>query len=80
MSALYFDFKSWWNETGSALRNNSNEDFEEFAFRISQVAWLAAALKEREACAKVCDSYSNGRHSNASDLCAEQIRARGEVK
>ena len=38
------------------------------------------AAKEREACARVCDSYSNGRHSNASDLCAEAIRARGEVE
>jgi len=40
----------------------------------------AAVQMEREACAKLCDSYSNGRHSNAADLCAEAIRARGEVK
>ena len=36
------------------------------------------AEKEREACAKLCDAYDNGRHSNAADLCAEAIRARGQ--
>jgi len=34
--------------------------------------------KEREECAKVCDAYDNGRYSNAADLCAESIRARGQ--
>ena len=34
------------------------------------------ADKEREACAKVCDRYSDGRHANMADLCAEAIRAR----
>ena len=36
------------------------------------------AKKEREECAKVCDAYDNGRYSNAVDLCAEAIRARGQ--
>jgi len=36
------------------------------------------AEKEREACAKVCDAYDNGRYSNAADLCAESIRLRGQ--
>ena len=36
------------------------------------------AEKEREACAKVCDGYSDGRHANMADLCAEAIRAREE--
>ena len=36
------------------------------------------ARHEREACAKVCDGYSDGRHANMADLCAEAIRARGE--
>ena len=35
------------------------------------------AEKEREACAKMCDGYSDGRHANMADLCAEAIRARG---
>jgi len=33
---------------------------------------------EREECAKVCDAYDNGRYSNAANLCAESIRARGQ--
>ena len=37
-----------------------------------------AIENEREACAKVCDGYSDGRHANMADLCAEAIRARGE--
>jgi hypothetical protein len=38
-----------------------------------------AILAEREACAKVCDEYDNGRHANAADLCATAIRARGQA-
>jgi len=34
--------------------------------------------EEREACAKVCDEYDNGRHANAADLCATAIRARDQ--
>jgi hypothetical protein len=37
------------------------------------------ASAEREACAKVCDGYSDGRHANMADLCAEAIRARGQA-
>ena len=36
------------------------------------------ASAEREACAKLCDGYSDGRHANMADLCAEAIRARGQ--
>ena len=36
------------------------------------------AEHEREKCAKVCDGYSDGRHANMADLCAEAIRAREE--
>jgi len=39
---------------------------------------VLVAFAEREACAKVCDGYSDGRHANMADLCAEAIRARGE--
>ena len=37
------------------------------------------AEHEREACAKICDGYSDGRHANMADLCAEAIRARGQA-
>ena len=45
------------------------EDIEEFIKLVAE--------KEREVCAKVCDGYSDGRHANMADLCAEAIRARG---
>ena len=48
-----------------------------FDTRFEPFAKLVAE-KEREACAKVCDGYSDGRHANMADLCAEAIRARGE--
>ena len=43
-----------------------------------EFAALVASV-EREACAKVCDGYSDGRHANMADLCAEAIRARGQA-
>ena len=48
-----------------------------FDVRYEAFAKLVAD-KEREACAKVCDGYNDGRHANMADLCAEAIRARGE--
>ena len=49
---------------------NYTDAFETFAKLVAE--------KEREECAKVCDAYDNGRYSNAADLCAESIRARGQ--
>ena len=49
---------------------NSYEQLECFAKLVAD--------HEREACAKVCDGYSDGRHANMADLCAEAIRARGK--
>ncbi len=39
---------------------------------------IAGAAAEREACAKVCEEYDDGRHANRADLCADAIRARGQ--
>ena len=47
-----------------------------FDVRYEAFARLVAE-HEREKCAKVCDGYSDGRHANMADLCAEAIRARG---
>ena len=49
-----------------------------FDVRYEAFAVLVASA-EREACAKVCDGYSDGRHANMADLCAEAIRARGQA-
>ena len=55
---------------GVALWMGTETDLERFA------ALVAAA--EREACAKVCEEYDDGRHANRADLCADAIRARGQ--
>jgi len=43
--------KIWWDMEGSAMRPLPNEDMEEFAKRISEIAWSNGQYKEREACA-----------------------------
>ena len=42
--------------------------------------WAFAKLiaeKEREACAKIADSYADGLERNYSEIIADKIRARG---
>lgn len=34
------NFEKWWNEEGSAMLPTRDEDYEEFAKRVSQIAWL----------------------------------------
>ena len=45
-------YKAWWHNEGSGIIPLFNEDMEEFAHRITQIAWSNGAFKEREACAK----------------------------
>jgi len=70
-------FEQWWYEEGS-VPPQGNNDFEEHCKKMCAIAWANASYVEREECAKVCDAYDNGRYSNAADLCAESIRARGQ--
>ena len=83
------DFKTWWEREGSAMRPSPNEDIEEFAKRMTQIAWNNGEFVEREACAKVCDDIF--RHwlqtdpdekfaTPDADDCARAIRARGAVE
>ena len=60
-----------------AIQAGWDEHHAKFDTRFEPFARLVAE-KERESCAKVCDGYSDGRHANMADLCAEAIRARGE--
>jgi len=48
-------YKAWWHNEGSGIIPLPNEDMEEFAHRMTQIAWSNGAFKEREACAKLCD-------------------------
>jgi len=46
------------------------KDLETFAKLIAE--------KEREACAKIADSYADGLERNYSEIIADKIRARGQ--
>ena len=41
-------YKAWWHNEGSGITPLPNEDMEEFAHRITQIAWSNGAFKERE--------------------------------
>jgi hypothetical protein len=41
--------KNWWYKEGSGMRPLPNEDIEEFAKRITEIAWSNGEYKEREA-------------------------------
>jgi hypothetical protein len=73
------DFERWWYQEGSAF-GPVDEDVEEFAKRMCEIAWSNGAFKEREACAKVCDDLAVDAYNNHDILyeqCAAAIRARG---
>jgi hypothetical protein len=68
----------WWYTEGSGMRPLPNEDIEEFAKRITEIAWSNGAYKEREACAKVCEQTDDGTPYNLAEACAKAIRTRGQ--
>lgn len=65
-------------EAGFERLGHTDKDWVCYPEDIERFAALVASA-EREACAKVCDGYSDGRHANMADLCAEAIRARRQV-
>ena len=75
------DFESWWYYEGSA--GPGGMDMEEHCKRMCQIAWNNGALKEREACAQVCESMRpterefDQRFYTACTLNANAIRDRG---
>ena len=82
-------FKEWWHNEGSQAPY-THHDCEEHTMRMCEIAWANGAYKEREACAKVCESeWGKGyrddggdawlTHDNAVHACAAAIRARGEA-
>jgi hypothetical protein len=80
-------YQQWWDNKGSAMRPYDHEDYEEFARRMTAIAWSNAEEVEREACAKVCaelvpDISRTANNASVWDVstfnCAEAIRARGQ--
>ncbi len=70
-------YQEWWNNVASAMQPLPNEDIEEFAHRITALAWFNGENSERDACAKVCDELQDIPATEPRH-CAEDIRARGE--
>lgn len=59
------------------MRPLENEDTEEFARRITAIAWSNGGFVEREACAQLCEDLWKDNYT--AYACAEAIRARGEA-
>jgi hypothetical protein len=76
------EYKTWWHNEGSGILPLPNEDMEEFAHRMTKIAWSNGAFKEREACTKLCEDISNTRANmnaawrNGCRDVATEIRAR----
>jgi hypothetical protein len=67
--------KIWWDSEGSAMRPLPNEDFEEFANRITKIAWSNAAYVEREKVEDLLKEYDM-----VNSAFAQDFRARGKTK
>jgi hypothetical protein len=79
-------YNEWWNNVASAMQPLPDEDIEEFAHRMTALAWVNGENKEREACAKVCetlwDTAGNGMATEDAaygNECATAIRAREQA-
>lgn len=70
------NFKTWWETEGSGLRPHPNEDIEEFARRLTEIAWSNGEYFEREQCAKVCEEKFE--FYGYDHVFAKSIRARGQ--
>ena len=44
---MNIDFRNWWIYEGSGMRPGPDEDMEEFAMRITEIAWRNAAKDAR---------------------------------
>ena len=65
-------FEEWWEKEGQKWEPSGNSS-------VAWMAWEAAILAEREACARVCEaawSARRGLETGTADECAAAIRAR----
>jgi len=81
-------YKTWWHNEGSGIIPLPNEDMEEFAHRMTEIAWSNGAFKEREACAEIAEKQryamnisltSHPVQNGTAVGIANQIRARGKA-
>ena len=74
-------FKAWWYNEGSQAPY-THHDCEEHTMRMCEIAWANGAYKEREACAKVCETMArrtNDIRRAALEMAVENIMARGQA-
>ena len=64
-------YNEWWDNVASAMQPLPNEDIEEFAHRMTALAWVNGENSERDTCAKLVDGWIG------CDPIADAIRARG---
>ena len=70
-------YKAWWHNEGSGIIPLPNEDMEEFAHRMTQIAWSNGAFKEREECANICEEMAvKDNLTNYYKVASNAIRAR----
>ena len=72
-------YKTWWHNEGSGIIPLPNEDMEEFAHRITEIAWSNSAFKERKACWEIACDYTQKFSSHTCLAIADEIRARGQA-
>lgn len=54
------DWETWWDNEGSAIRPTDTEDVEEFARRITAIAWANGAYKAHINLAKQIEAMPFG--------------------
>jgi hypothetical protein len=47
-------FESWWHNEGSGIAPTKDEDIEEFAKRVTQIAWSNGGYVMQNLCSKLC--------------------------
>lgn len=65
----------WWDQEGSAMQPLENEDTEEFARRITAIAWSNGKFVRREEFNKQRQQYADWLDEAAADI-EQAIRAR----
>jgi hypothetical protein len=72
-------FDQWWDKETEAIGRKGMGRNGVF-YQLAKRAWVAAERKEREACAKVCESFGGNGSGYIDDdwaaMCANAIRAR----
>ena len=73
----------WWKTEGSVMRPKPDEDIEEFAKRITHIAWSNGEYVERNDCADMVFRYISQTDNMEARGCLASvtydIRARGEA-